>query len=452
MADEASLSDSQRRNLAVADAVVAAFPSPDTHTFCADNSLCSGKKCCPVKNKSGVTLTHLCCPYDSGVCCGAWCCPSHQTCNTNITATSPRLCLERSLRSAAPRGDPVSAPRSVVDPLSVVNPVSGTTRGLCPHGVQNPCDKGQTCCMQQDQTVTCSPFPNATCCEDGIHSCPTNYTCQPETNVCLPPEPPAKSVMDRVPLGKKRPASYRNVTDSNNSNISTIICDEEMECRNWETCCRLPDGGYGCCPFAKAVCCSDREHCCPTGHWCDKKTHLCVQPASGDMVAMGLVRNRVGEEKGGEIPLTDIIEGGMKNNELPLVPIQGKEEKAELPLAPITQRKKDDDVPITDVVCPDQSLCPSGTTCCQIQSGSYGCCPFSSAVCCSDKEHCCPENKTCNMAAGTCDSPGSVGSLPWAGIPLMEREEPIMKNDVTCEDESVNVNQICENFARFCPL
>ena len=41
-------------------------------------------------------------------------------------------------------------------------------------------------------------------------------------------------------------------------------------------------------------------------------------------------------------------------------------------------------------VCPDQqSVCPDGTTCCELESGAYGCCPLPNAVCCSDKEHCC---------------------------------------------------------------
>ena len=42
------------------------------------------------------------------------------------------------------------------------------------------------------------------------------------------------------------------------------------------------------------------------------------------------------------------------------------------------------------VKCDDKSSCPSGTTCCKLSSGEYGCCPYKKAVCCSDGEHCCP--------------------------------------------------------------
>lgn len=32
---------------------------------------------------------------------------------------------------------------------------------------------------------------------------------------------------------------------------------------------------------------------------------------------------------------------------------------------------------VSSVVCPDeQYLCPDGNTCCQLQSGAYGCCPM----------------------------------------------------------------------------
>lgn len=39
--------------------------------------------------------------------------------------------------------------------------------------------------------------------------------------------------------------------------------------------------------------------------------------------------------------------------------------------------------------CPDhKSECPAESTCCELESGEYGCCPLPNAVCCSDKEHC----------------------------------------------------------------
>ena len=38
-----------------------------------------------------------------------------------------------------------------------------------------------------------------------------------------------------------------------------------------------------------------------------------------------------------------------------------------------------------DQMCPDgQSECPSGSTCCKLDNGEYGCCPLPNAVCCDD--------------------------------------------------------------------
>eukprot|EP01121_Diplochlamys_sp_Union-15-3_P020779 TRINITY_DN81_c0_g1_i1.p1 TRINITY_DN81_c0_g1~~TRINITY_DN81_c0_g1_i1.p1 ORF type:complete len:139 (+),score=8.78 TRINITY_DN81_c0_g1_i1:43-459(+) len=45
-----------------------------------------------------------------------------------------------------------------------------------------------------------------------------------------------------------------------------------------ETCCAAsgPDE-WGCCPYPNAVCCSDKQHCCPKGYKCDTTLSECVQ-------------------------------------------------------------------------------------------------------------------------------------------------------------------------------
>ncbi|XP_064112597.1 progranulin-like [Macrobrachium nipponense] len=46
-------------------------------------------------------------------------------------------------------------------------------------------------------------------------------------------------------------------------------------------------------------------------------------------------------------------------------------------------------------LCPDQSECPDGATCCEVEEGGYGCCAYDKATCCGDKVHCCPHGYWC---------------------------------------------------------
>ena len=54
--------------------------------------------------------------------------------------------------------------------------------------------------------------------------------------------------------------------------------------------------------------------------------------------------------------------------------------------------------PSYGVVCPDgASECQRGYTCCPLEGGNYGCCPYSNAVCCDDEQHCCPSMHQCSL-------------------------------------------------------
>jgi hypothetical protein len=57
---------------------------------------------------------------------------------------------------------------------------------------------------------------------------------------------------------------------------------------------------------------------------------------------------------------------------------------------------------VSDVQCKDGSSCPDGSTCCALNSGGYGCCPYADATCCSDGQHCCPNGYTCDLSKGQC--------------------------------------------------
>ena len=80
--------------------------------------------------------------------------------------------------------------------------------------------------------------------------------------------------------------------------------------------------------------------------------------------------------------------------------------------------------------CHDGSSCAGAATCCELASGSYGCCPYSDATCCSDKQHCCPNGYECDVSSSMCqrknDFLGYVSvyaSLNAADVPVEKKSE-----------------------------
>eukprot|EP01083_Nonionella_stella_P168904 571601_1 len=70
------------------------------------------------------------------------------------------------------------------------------------------------------------------------------------------------------------------------------------------------------------------------------------------------------------------------------------------------------------IVCDDhKTFCPGGT-CCKMNNGQYGCCPFLSGKCCSNQIQCCPYDYQC------VDSPNQTRNIlrSFFGYPPMEPE------------------------------
>ena len=83
---------------------------------------------------------------------------------------------------------------------------------------------------------------------------------------------------------------------------------------------------------AQAVCCADGEHCCPSGYTCDARTASCAKPhaaAAGPQRRPWFSKERA-------------LQRGMPG----------------------------------DVKCDNGSSCASGTTCCKLATGEWGCCPL----------------------------------------------------------------------------
>eukprot|EP01097_Dermamoeba_algensis_P000157 TRINITY_DN1059_c0_g1_i1.p1 TRINITY_DN1059_c0_g1~~TRINITY_DN1059_c0_g1_i1.p1 ORF type:complete len:111 (+),score=10.82 TRINITY_DN1059_c0_g1_i1:59-391(+) len=58
---------------------------------------------------------------------------------------------------------------------------------------------------------------------------------------------------------------------------SNTTCSDGSSCPDNDTCCELAQGGYGCCPYPQATCCSDGLHCCPSGTTCNIQNGTCSQ-------------------------------------------------------------------------------------------------------------------------------------------------------------------------------
>uniref|UniRef100_A0A8C7YEJ3 Granulin a n=1 Tax=Oryzias sinensis TaxID=183150 RepID=A0A8C7YEJ3_9TELE len=73
-----------------------------------------------------------------------------------------------------------------------------------------------------------------------------------------------------IPWYTKIPA-----TDSIQADSSFVQCSAVHQCPEHMSCCRLFTGEWGCCPLPNAVCCGDKEHCCPEGYTCDLASKSC---------------------------------------------------------------------------------------------------------------------------------------------------------------------------------
>ncbi|TRY98178.1 hypothetical protein DNTS_035004 [Danionella cerebrum] len=202
---------------------------------------------------------------------------------------------------------------------------------------------------------TCCKTP-AVCCEDHLHCCPEDTICNLSESSCDVPANPSLSVpwVVKLPTVTKGP--------------SNVKCDDTSSCPGDSTCCKLSSGDWGCCPLPDAVCCKDHLHCCPHDTVCNLAAETCDSATGEDGVRVSV----------------------------PLV----KKTLAVVALPSHTEN------------CEETSVCPTGTTCCKLSSGSWACCPMPQAVCCADQKHCCPQGYKCDLVQESCVRPG-FAAMPW---------------------------------------
>uniref|UniRef100_A0A3B5QFW3 Granulin a n=1 Tax=Xiphophorus maculatus TaxID=8083 RepID=A0A3B5QFW3_XIPMA len=341
---------------------------------CNDTAACpDGTTCC--KTKEG---GWACCPLPKAVCCDdhEHCCPEGTTCNPTSTGCLQASASTPFILQVAAFTTPV--PTTTTQSL-VTTPAETSEEDERPtqegdneeeeeekeeEGNQcdehTSCPRDTTCCfMQSCKKWGCCPLPKAVCCADGNHCCPENYKCNEDKTTCVRGEV-------EIPWYTKLPAITSVQVDPNN-----VQCGDDHQCPERTSCCKLFTGEWGCCPLQNAVCCSDKEHCCPQGYTCDVLSNSCQK-----LILLQL-------------------------ETLPLIPVFLPEHR--LQFAPLKHR---------DVQCDAQKSCPDNNTCCRTSATTWGCCPAPHAVCCSDMKHCCPSGFTCTEE-GSCEQNSGLNWQTW---------------------------------------
>uniref|UniRef100_A0A8C3YRV0 Progranulin n=1 Tax=Catagonus wagneri TaxID=51154 RepID=A0A8C3YRV0_9CETA len=310
------------------------------------------------------------------------------------------------------------------------------------------CSPGHSCVNTTSGTSRCCPFPDAVSCGDGHHCCPWGFHCSADGRSCF-------QRSDAEPSG------------------ATQCPDSQYQCPNSSTCCTMLDGSWGCCPLPQASCCEDKVHCCPQGTSCDLAHSRCVTDTGTHPLAKKTPAQKTNRT---EVQCPDEKSQCLDNSTCCKVQ-GGNYGCCPLPNATccadhghccrqgyvcdLIQRKcisKDSEATdfliklpvntVREVKCDMEVSCPDDYTCCRLQSGAWGCCPFVQAVCCQDHVHCCPTGYKCNIEKGTCDQ-GAHRVLWKKKVPpqLSQQKPPASGSDVSCD----NVTS-CSSFSTCCPL
>lgn len=378
---------------------------PDRISVCSANSTC-----CSIGNEM-----FGCCSLPNGVCCedNLHCCPEHTKCNLNRGSCDPVDVwrLTASNEPTVPLWPQLTTPRASVSALIPGAPVDVLRMSY--DGVQCSdsleCPLRTTCCRNTTGQFACCPMPDAVCCSDGEHCCPTGFRCDLSSQRCE----------KDVPVLPK----------------ADVECpDKSFHCNSTSTCCPLLNQEWACCPFEKAVCCSDMLHCCPENTTCDVAGGQCVKTSA--MVMQRLNSESHSKRVTCSSGLVSCLGGTCCKN------IFGIDACCPHPEAVCCNNghccpkgtrcdgSTDSCLPSTSVptpltpnassrepinLCPDgKSVCPKDKTCCHLIDDSFGCCPLANGTCCADRRHCCPAGSVCT-GTGSCvqevTPPSSVANI-----------------------------------------
>ncbi|GFU48507.1 progranulin [Nephila pilipes] len=250
---------------------------PDFSGYCHDGSTC----CMGVK-------AFECCHHIDAVCCSdkKHCCPANTTCMVEIG-----MCRDNDDAIV-----PFAFRRKTQSFLlkTQLKQASKIEKVQC--DAQTYCEDGSSCCPSESGEYACCDYPSAVCCPDKRNCCPQGSVCD-VSGYCLYHHEDALpsfflKMITSMELKKKTGFAKSKITKSKEvtqaSKIEIVPCDKESYCLDGNTCCPLSSGEYGCCDFPSAVCCPDKEHCCPQGSTCNDSGY-CVR--GGDVLPAFLQRS-----------------------------------------------------------------------------------------------------------------------------------------------------------------
>lgn len=267
-----------------------------------------------------------CCPFIQAVCCEdhIHCCPSGFKCDTQ------KGTCEQEARQL-PWMEQAPAHLSLPDSQAIESDVPCDDFTSCP--------SSNTCCRLASGEWGCCPIPEAVCCSDHLHCCPQGYTCLAGGQCHRG---------NKMVAGlEKMPAHRASLSHPRN-----MGCDQHTSCPVGQTCCPSLSGGWACCQLPHAVCCEDRQHCCPAGYTCNVKARTCEKEVDSAHHAAHLNRG----------PHMDV----------------------------------------GNVECGDGHFCHDNQTCCRNSHEGWACCPYHQGICCADQRHCCPAGFRCGAKGTKC--------------------------------------------------
>lgn len=261
-------------------------------------------------------------PFVQAVCCNdhVHCCPTGYQCNIEKGTCD----LETQW---VPWKEKIPASLSRPDLLAMERDVPCDNVSSCP--------SSSTCCPVTPGEWGCCPAPEAVCCSDHQYCCPKGHTCVGKGH--------CKRKKDMVTGLNKMPTRRASASQPGN----TTGCDQHTSCPVGQTCCPSLSKGWACCQLPHAVCCEDRQHCCPAGYTCNVKARTCE-----------------------------------------------KEEDSALPATHLAR--------VGDVACGERRFCHNNYTCCRDSLGGWACCPYRQGICCADGRHCCPAGFRCGARGTKC--------------------------------------------------